>query len=168
MLLLFEIWWCPQVFQVITYGIYFWAALRFELRALNFLRWHFIAWAMSLAFFAVVILEIGLAFLPSPAYSSTLLFYASLLLLLGDRCSPQHPAFFFWDGVLQTFVQAGLEHDSLHLRLPYILGWKVLHHHTQVLVRVGSCKLFFCLGLPQTVILPISASQVTRVTSLSY
>jgi hypothetical protein len=41
------------------------------------------------------------------------------------------------------------------------------HQHTQLLVEMKSPKLF-CLGWPQITILPISASQVARITGLSH
>jgi hypothetical protein len=42
-----------------------------------------------------------------------------------------------------------------------------VHHHTQRLVEVGSHKLFACAGL-ELVILPISTSQVGRITGVSH
>jgi hypothetical protein len=40
-------------------------------------------------------------------------------------------------------------------------------HNTQVLLEMGSYKLF-CLGWPGTIILPISVSQIARIINMSH
>jgi hypothetical protein len=40
-------------------------------------------------------------------------------------------------------------------------------HHAQVLIELG-VSTTFCYGWPQTTILPISATQITRITGINY
>jgi hypothetical protein len=51
--------------------------LEFEVRSLHLPGTHSMAWVTSLAFFALVILEIECCFLPRLAWTAVLLFYAS-------------------------------------------------------------------------------------------
>jgi hypothetical protein len=58
---------------------------------------------------------------------------------------------------------------TIHLlMLPSVAGMKGTYYHTQLfLLRWGSHELF-CLGWPQTMILPISASPVAWITGQAW
>jgi hypothetical protein len=77
------------------------------------------------------------------------------------------PSFFYWEGVSQSFLP-GLTLDAI---FPTSLSWKAgmigAHHHALVLVEIGSCTTP-CLAWPQTVTLPISASQLARIKGISH
>jgi hypothetical protein len=63
---------------------------------------HFTTWAMPLALFALVILDIGVCFGPRVAWTTFHLFYASSCSwMIGTH---HHTAFSCWDRVLQTFL----------------------------------------------------------------
>jgi hypothetical protein len=51
--------------------------------------------------------------------------------------------------------------------LPGITGMMGVYHHTQPLVEMGVSQTF-CPGWPQTLILPISASNVARIIGVSH
>jgi hypothetical protein len=71
-----------------------------------------------------------------------------------DRCMVPPPAFFHWDGVLQTFYPGlAWNHNSADLNLPCSLP------ASQLLVQMGSWEHFFV----KTVTLPISAFQIARI-----
>jgi hypothetical protein len=64
-------------------------------------------------------------------------------------------------------AQASLDH-SLPLYIFCVPGMTGMYDHAQLLLtEMGSHELF-CLGWPQTTILPKSASQVARITGMSY
>jgi hypothetical protein len=55
----------------------------------------------------------------------------------------------------------------LLFKLPTVIGTTRVCHYTQLLsIEMGSHKLF-CWGWPGTVILPITASQVSRITGIT-
>jgi hypothetical protein len=90
---------------------------------------------MSLAIFAVLILEIGSHFLPRLSWTAVLLCYISHC-SWDDRCMSPCPPFFCWDGV-QTFFFVWLIWNSnpQDLSLPSRSG---THHCAQLLIEVVS------------------------------
>jgi hypothetical protein len=90
-------WVLPLWFSFLGEG----EVLGFELWASHLLGRCSTTWA-TLALLALVILEIGSPFLPRPAWSAFLLFYASCH-SWGGRQVPVCPAFFCWDGGFTNF-----------------------------------------------------------------
>jgi hypothetical protein len=80
-----------------------------------------------------------------------------------DRHAPPCPVLFWRDGVLQMFLpRLSWKHDSLYLILPG--GTDACHLHPVIGWNGDSGFLPMWL---QTTILPISASQVAKITNVS-
>jgi hypothetical protein len=71
---------------------------------------------------------------------------------------------YFWDKFFCS-GQPGPWYSSF--KVPTIPGMKVVSHHSQLFLKIGSHKLS-CPGCPATTILLISASQVCRITGVSH
>jgi hypothetical protein len=112
--------------------------------------------------FTLVIWEIGSRFLHMLVWIVILLFCASLY-HLGDR-NASYSAFSMKMGSQQSFLPSRAWYCD-----PPDLSFLMtgVCYCAQLLIEIGSHKLF-CPGLPGTEILPISASQVTSITSMSH
>jgi hypothetical protein len=102
--------------------------------------------------FALIIFKEGSHFLLRPAWTTGLLFYASVP-PWDDMHVPQHPALFLlrW-GLTSIFAQVGLAPWTSQSQPPKKLGIAGAHDP----------------HWPQTPIYPISVSQVARITSMSH
>jgi hypothetical protein len=84
-------------------------------------------------------LEIRSWFLPRPAWTMILLFYASCH-CWNDKNMPPHSTFILWDGGLPNFFAlAVLNHDPPHLSIPNRLGWQVHATRPSYWLRWRSC-----------------------------
>jgi hypothetical protein len=118
---------------------------------------HCVALSMPQVLFALVILEIGSCFLPRPAWTMFLLFYA-FCSSWNDRHAPPHLAFFPIEmGISQTFL-SGLawNHNPPNLSLLHSLRWQVHATVPSCWLRWGLANFF--PSCPRTIILPTSLS----------
>jgi hypothetical protein len=72
---------------------------------------------------------------------------------------------YFWDRV-SLYACADLDHDLQYV-LPWVAGVTGSHHHTQALGEMDGDLRTFCLGWLWITILPISTSQVARITDVA-
>jgi hypothetical protein len=94
------------------------------------------------------------------------------LCLLG-RCSTtwaMHLALFvlsYFSNRVLWFCLVWSPDYNLPAYISHIPGTTHMHHHNQIICWAG-CPLTFCPDCPPTTVLPISASQVARITSMSH
>jgi hypothetical protein len=72
---------------------------------------------------------------------------------------------YFWDRV--SFYARAAWIVILLFELPCRTWMTDMYHYPQLLIEMGVSRTF-CLGWPQTLILPISASLVARITGVSH
>jgi hypothetical protein len=133
--------------------------LGFALRALWVQGSHSITWAMPLALFALVILDIG--FLPRPAWTAWSYFtLCTVTVMTGAWC---------YAHLFSTEMRWGLANF-------FLFGGTGIWTQVIMLARlVLSTRPFFVLGLfkigsgwPQIMILLISASWIAKITGMSH
>jgi hypothetical protein len=134
-------WWVEQFLRVvILYAstleifLYFFFLFRvvlgFKLSVSHLLVQCFTAWCMPPVLFALVTSEIGSSFLPSPARTVSLLFYASHC-SWDDRCIPPLPTI-DWDGFSLTFC----------LGWPWISILQISASQAARIIRVSPAEVF--------------------------
>jgi hypothetical protein len=67
-----------------------------------------------------------------------------------------------------SFLQTGVWTQAPHLQSRYSISWSTPPVHFALITLKMGVSQIICLGCPWTLILPISASQVVRITGISH